>query len=144
MGKQMKEHVLTSQHLTISDDITRKIIKDYTREAGVRSLERTLASVCRNVALKLVKRIVLPAQNEKDLRELDKAVRDSLKIFLVSDITDALEAIFQTRSGNNLKTSLGADILNSLAPRQSGVTARSSDDTATAMDSCHPRFVSLL
>ena len=117
-------------------------------------------------------------------------MRDSLKIFLVSDITEALEAIFQTRSGNNLvrvvgalsccammlsssvvalhmpipsptlslsrhqsislltkttqKTSLGADILNSLAPRQSGVTARSSDDTATAMDSCHPRFVSLL
>jgi len=340
LPKQMKEHVLTSQHLTIPDDIIRKIIKDYTREAGVRSLERTLASVCRNVALKLVNhntkqakatfqatavtdkiaeeilgpprfgglqlpdelpvgvsmglawtpvggevliieslkmpgkgnirltgslgdvmkesvftalswirahdrklqqllwtatglnvtltpegsaddehllsksdlhihfpsgavkkdgpsagvaivaaltsllsgcrarrdtamtgeislrgavlpvggikekllaahaagvtRIVLPAENEKDLRELDKAVRDSLKIFLVSDITEALEAIFQTRSGNNLKTSLGADILNSLAPRQSGVTARSSDDTATAMDSCHPRFVSLL
>lgn len=33
LPKQMKEHVLTSDHLTIPDDGMRKIIKDYTREA---------------------------------------------------------------------------------------------------------------
>merc|ERR1712187_613711 len=41
-----------------------------------------------------VTRIVLPAANEKDLKQLDEAVRNSLNIFLVAEIEDALEHIF--------------------------------------------------
>lgn len=37
--------------LTISDDVMAELIRGYTREAGVRSLERTLAKVCRQGGL---------------------------------------------------------------------------------------------
>ena len=45
---------LTSENLTISDDAISTVIGRYTREAGVRSLERELSSICRKVARKVV------------------------------------------------------------------------------------------
>jgi len=45
---------LTAQNLTISDDAISTVISRYTREAGVRSLERELSSICRKVARKVV------------------------------------------------------------------------------------------
>ncbi len=50
LPKQLREHGLTDHHLVIDDDALRHIIAGYTREAGVRSLERTIASVARGVA----------------------------------------------------------------------------------------------
>ncbi len=47
--KQMKEHGLTGKHIRWSDGAIRAIIEGYTREAGVRNLEREIASVCRKV-----------------------------------------------------------------------------------------------
>jgi len=52
--KQLKEHGLTEKQLTLSDHTVQKLIADYTREAGVRSLERTIATVCRKVARQIV------------------------------------------------------------------------------------------
>jgi ATP-dependent Lon protease len=49
--KQLKEHGLTDQTLNLPDETVRKIIASYTREAGVRSLERRIADVCRAVAV---------------------------------------------------------------------------------------------
>jgi len=48
--KQIKEHGLEEKNLTFEDDAIRKIIQEYTREAGVRNLERRIADVCRGVA----------------------------------------------------------------------------------------------
>ncbi|RUL84330.1 endopeptidase La [Tautonia sociabilis] len=50
--KQLESHGLTEKHLTIGDDAVRRIISDYTREAGLRNLERELAAICRKVARK--------------------------------------------------------------------------------------------
>lgn len=47
--KQMKEHGLNGKHVRWSDTAIRAIIEGYTREAGVRSLEREIASVCRKI-----------------------------------------------------------------------------------------------
>jgi ATP-dependent Lon protease len=54
VSKQLKEHGLTAEHLTLSDDALLKIVSDYTRESGVRSLEREIAKVMRNVAKNIV------------------------------------------------------------------------------------------
>lgn len=48
--KEIDAHGLTVAHLTITDDALRKIINAYTREAGVRNLEREIATICRAVA----------------------------------------------------------------------------------------------
>ena len=48
--KQLDLHGLTAQDLTITDAAIRKIIADYTREAGLRNLEREIAAICRKVA----------------------------------------------------------------------------------------------
>lgn len=48
--KQFKEHGLTKEQITIEDDAVRAIISDYTREAGIRNLEREIAHICRKAA----------------------------------------------------------------------------------------------
>ena len=48
--KQRKKHGLKPAQLKIQDDAVREIIRSYTRESGVRNLEREIAGVCRKVA----------------------------------------------------------------------------------------------
>ncbi|WP_425475070.1 endopeptidase La [Anaeromonas gelatinilytica] len=52
--KQRKEHGLKENNISLSDNTIRKIINDYTREAGVRDLERNIANVMRKVAKRIV------------------------------------------------------------------------------------------
>lgn len=53
--KQIKEHGLKPGNISFSEAALRKIIREYTREAGVRSMERQVASICRKVARQVVK-----------------------------------------------------------------------------------------
>ncbi len=53
--RQLKEHGLKKTNLTIKDDALASIINSYTREAGVRNLERNIAAVCRNIATRIAK-----------------------------------------------------------------------------------------
>ena len=50
--RQLAAHGLKSKDLLIPDQVIREIIRGYTREAGLRNLEREIASVCRKVAVK--------------------------------------------------------------------------------------------
>lgn len=50
---QLEQHGLTPQQLQIPQDTTKDIISKYTREAGVRSLERKFGAICRAVAVKV-------------------------------------------------------------------------------------------
>ncbi len=52
--KQMKQHGLKKGDLTLTDDAINDLIRSYTREAGVRNIERMVATVCRKVARTLV------------------------------------------------------------------------------------------
>ena len=54
LAKTLKATGLTLQNVRFSDDAYESIIRRYTREAGVRNLEREIASVCRKVARKVV------------------------------------------------------------------------------------------
>ena len=55
LPKQLKEHGIEANQLQISENAIRKIIRQYTREAGVRNLERELASICRKSAREIVR-----------------------------------------------------------------------------------------
>jgi ATP-dependent Lon protease len=50
LPKQIKEHGLKKREIKFEDDAIRLLIESYTREAGVRNLERQIANVCRKVA----------------------------------------------------------------------------------------------
>jgi ATP-dependent Lon protease len=70
LPKQLKEHGLKKSHLQIRDDAILSIIRYYTREAGVRGLERQLATVCRKAAKLIVKeerkKIIITDKNLED------------------------------------------------------------------------------
>ena len=55
MPKQIEENGLTEEQIEIKDETLKQIIEKYTRESGVRSLEREIGSVCRGVAAKIAK-----------------------------------------------------------------------------------------
>jgi ATP-dependent Lon protease len=50
VDKQVKNHGLTSEIVTFTDDALRTVIRGYTREAGVRNLEREIGALCRKAA----------------------------------------------------------------------------------------------
>ncbi|NLK71803.1 MAG: endopeptidase La [Clostridiales bacterium] len=52
--KQKKEHGLDEKHLILSEQVVRDIINYYTRESGVRNLERQIANICRKAAKRIV------------------------------------------------------------------------------------------
>lgn len=67
IGKQLKRHGLNRRMLKITDSALEEIIDFYTREAGVRNLERTIASLCRKAAHEIVsgkiKSVTINAEN---------------------------------------------------------------------------------
>jgi ATP-dependent Lon protease len=50
VGKQVKNHGLTPEYVEFTEPAVREVIRGYTREAGVRNLERELGALCRKVA----------------------------------------------------------------------------------------------
>jgi ATP-dependent Lon protease len=55
IGKQLQENGLSEKNLRISEGTLRHIVREYTREAGVRNLEREIANICRKTAREVVK-----------------------------------------------------------------------------------------
>ena len=71
LPKQLKEHGLTKGQLQLKDDALLDVVRHYTREAGVRSLERVLANLCRKAALQIVsgdkKRVSITTKNLENI-----------------------------------------------------------------------------
>ncbi|MEW6274927.1 MAG: endopeptidase La [Bacillota bacterium] len=67
LPKQLAQHGLAAGMLGISENTIRKIIREYTRESGVRNLERELAAICRKAAKQIVtknaKKVRVTVQN---------------------------------------------------------------------------------
>jgi ATP-dependent Lon protease len=69
--RQLKDNGLAPEQLEISDAALAAIIRDYTREAGVRSLERQIGSVCRRIAVKIAEGELSRARiDEGDLADI--------------------------------------------------------------------------
>ncbi|HEY7404187.1 MAG TPA: endopeptidase La, partial [Candidatus Angelobacter sp.] len=79
--KQREATGLTEKQLTFADDALREIIRSYTREAGVRNLEREIGNICRKVARRVVKEqsytITMGAENVCEFLGVTK-FRDTL------------------------------------------------------------------
>ncbi|MCI8316661.1 MAG: endopeptidase La [Lachnospiraceae bacterium] len=69
--KQLKKNGLKDSQLTISDNAIKAVIDRYTKEAGVRNLERKLGTVCRKAALEILKN----RNGKKDKQVQDKSIR---------------------------------------------------------------------
>lgn len=71
LPKQIKENGLKKNNLQVRDDALLKLIRMYTREAGVRGLERQLATLCRKAAKIIIsgdkKRVVITEKNIEDI-----------------------------------------------------------------------------
>ena len=112
--KQLEEHGLKPEQLTITDEAVEELIEHYTREAGVRSLERTIASVIRGVAVKVAEGDLTPRtiKSEDDLREFLGAIK------YTSDVAERTE---ETGVVTGLAwTSVGGEILFIEATRMFG------------------------
>ena len=71
--KEMKKHNLTAREFKISDEAIYKIIECYTREAGVRGLEKSIATLCRKATLEL-------ESGKKSFKVTDKNISDYLGV----------------------------------------------------------------
>jgi len=80
LPKQLKEHSLKGTQLKLQDETIEDIIQFYTREAGVRGLERRIASICRKAARKIAdgsaKRITVKAKDLQDWLGVKKYLSD--------------------------------------------------------------------
>lgn len=75
LPKQISKHGLKKSQLRITDDGIREIIQCYTRESGVRNLERTFAEICRKTAMQL-----LADENCKRIQITEKNVENFLGV----------------------------------------------------------------
>lgn len=79
--KQIKENGLKRSKIKISDKVIVKVIKNYTRESGVRNLERQIAKICRKVAMKIVEgaeTVSVTVKNYKDFLGSEKVLDDDI------------------------------------------------------------------
>ena len=81
--KQLKKHGLKKSQVRLNEDAIRAIISGYTRESGVRQLERCFAEICRKAAMEILtqekpKRITVTASNLETFLGIRKYVPDHL------------------------------------------------------------------
>ena len=112
--KQLDEHGLKTGQLDVTDEAVEEIIEHHTREAGVRSLERTIASVIRGVAVKV-------AEGDDEKRTIKS--EDDLRPFLgsIKYTSEVAERTAETGVATGLAwTSVGGEILFIEATRMFG------------------------
>jgi ATP-dependent Lon protease len=115
LPRQLEEHGLKKKHIRLPDNTMRKLIQDYTREAGVRNLEREIGALVRKIARKIV---------------ASESITQTITV-LPNDLAELLGAPrFQFEAAEKLKelgiavglawTPVGGDILFIEATRMSG------------------------
>jgi len=103
MAKQRKEHGLKPSQLKITDGALREVITGYTKESGVRVLERQIGKLCRKAAMQIVTDGVKSVTvTEKDLRELLGVVRYSDSVHLRENEVGVVNGLAWTEVGGEI------------------------------------------
>ena len=102
LPKQMKEHGIAKTALRVSDDAIRATISGYTKESGVRTLERTLGKLCRKAAMRLVSKAVKRVSITEDNLEEFLGVRRFLPPVLDKDPVGVVNGLAWTEVGGEL------------------------------------------
>ena len=103
LPKQLEEHGLRKAQLRVSDSALRSIITGYTRESGVRVLERQLGKVCRKATMRLisgeVKRVSL---TDKTLEKFLGPIRYEPSLHMKQDEVGIVNGLAWTQVGGEL------------------------------------------
>jgi len=101
--RQIKEHGLSKNICAIKDDAILSIIQGYTREAGVRNLERNIAAICRAVATEIAKAKKRRATiGKKELAKILGPVQFESELALRTGIPGVATALAYTPVGGEL------------------------------------------
>ena len=103
LPKQRSKHGLKGQQLRITDDAIREIIQCYTRESGVRNLERCLAEICRKTAMGLMQenastRYLVTGENLESFLGIRKYLPDRI---LSNDLVGVVTGLAWTAVGGD-------------------------------------------
>ena len=103
LPKQLKEHGLKKSQLRLSDGALRKMIAAYTRESGVRVLERQIGRLCRKAAMQLVqgdvKRVSITDKNLKDFLGVERYTES---VHITKDETGVVNGLAWTEVGGEI------------------------------------------
>ena len=103
LPKQLKEHGLKKSQLRLSDGALRKMIAAYTRESGVRVLERLIGRLCRKAAMQLVqgdvKRVSITDKNLKDFLGVERYTES---VHITKDETGVVNGLAWTEVGGEI------------------------------------------
>ena len=103
LPKQMKENGLRRGQLRLSDEAVRVVITDYTKESGVRTLERQIGKLCRRAAMRLVqtdvKRIDITEKELKDFLDTPPYAEERER---KSDLIGVVNGLAWTEVGGEL------------------------------------------
>ena len=103
LPKQIREHGLRKSQLALSDTMLRTVIREYTREAGVRNLERRLADICRKAATQVAKgQAGKPRVDDRLLREWLGARRFSGEVRKRTSVPGVATGLAYTAAGGDV------------------------------------------
>jgi len=103
LPRQLDEHGLSDGQLKLSEKALVSLIQSYTREAGVRNLEREIAGICRAVAAKIAKGRKKPKEiNEKSLPSYLGPVKYEPELALRTSIPGVATALAYTPTGGEI------------------------------------------
>jgi ATP-dependent Lon protease len=115
--KQRQEHGLKDEQLAIEDASLRRLIREYTRESGVRNLEREIATICRKVAKEVASGHEDPTTvQEEDVKKFLGPRRCHYGIAEEKDEVGAATGLVYTESGGDI-VSVEATLLRAKEPR---------------------------
>jgi ATP-dependent Lon protease len=101
--QQLKEHGLTSKDVRLKMEVISKLISDYTRESGVRSLNRRIAGVMRNLAKKVaMEELYNPNLKPSDLKDMIGPPRYSTEIYKETNAPGVAIGLAWTRVGGDI------------------------------------------
>ena len=109
LPRQIKEHGLKPGNISLPEETLTEVIRSYTREAGVRSLEREIGALCRKTAIKLVEEdnldqcVTITPEALETYLGTEEAYR-SARLSLVSEVAQAYLALVADRERLNIAT----------------------------------------